>query len=157
MSHTLGDAHTNSRRWFPPRRQNLYIATRTTLDQPPVCFSPTEEVNLRASIQYASYYSIFWRINNQRAPFWPRVIETKSGQNVVFDLGGSTGRFRACLFLRTQRALLCGEVFVRALDEVAAFLSKWMTRSHNLAGVVQVNILRRAYCDRSLFSRGFII
>ena len=46
-------------------------ATRITFDQPPLWFCPTEEIKLRASIQYASYYSIFWRTNNQQAPFWP--------------------------------------------------------------------------------------
>ena len=75
------------------------------------------------SIQCASYYSIFWRINNQQAPFWPRVIETKSGQNMVFDLGGSD-RLRACPFLGTWRALPCGKVFVGALDEAVAFFGE---------------------------------
>ena len=39
----------------------------------------------------------------------------------MFDPGGSTGRLRACPFLGTWRALLCGETFVRALDKAAAF------------------------------------
>ena len=73
-------------------------ATRTTFDQPPLWFCLTEKTNLRTSIQYAPYNSIFWRINNQQAPFWPRVIEKKSGQNLVVDPGGSTGRLRACPF-----------------------------------------------------------
>ena len=40
------------------------------------------------------------RINNQLAPFWRRVIQTKSRQTPVFDPGDSTGRLRACPFLR---------------------------------------------------------
>ena len=59
---------------------------------------------------YVPYISSFGEINNQQAPFWPRAIETKSGQNLVFDSGGSTGRLRACPFFGTWRALLCGEV-----------------------------------------------
>ena len=38
----------------------------------------------------------------------------------MFDPGDSTGRLRACPFLRTLRALLCGELFVRALDVAGA-------------------------------------
>ena len=33
-----------------------------------------------------------------------------SGQSRTFDPGGSQGRFHACPFLGTWRALLCGEV-----------------------------------------------
>ena len=125
-------------------------ATRITFDQPPLWFCPTEEINFRTSIQYSSYYSIFWRINNQQAPFWPRVIETKSGQNLVFDPGGSTGRLRACPFLEMWCALFCGKVFVRALDEAAVFFGGWITWSH-LEGEEQANRLRRTYSGRSLF------
>ena len=32
----------------------------------------------------------------------------------MFDLGGSTSRLRACPFLETWRALLSGELFVKA-------------------------------------------
>ena len=128
-------------------------ATRTTSDQPPLWFCPTEEKKIRTPILYASCYSIFWGINNQQAPFWSRVIEKKTGQNLVFDPGGSTGRLRACPFWGTWRALLCGEVFVRALDEATACFGGWMTRSHQLAGEVQANHLRRAHCGRSLFLR----
>ena len=39
----------------------------------------------------------------------------------MFDPSGSTGRLCACPFLGTWRALLCGEVIVRVLDEIAAF------------------------------------
>ena len=107
-------------------------ATRTTLDQPPVWFYPTEETNLRTSVQYASYDSISWRINNQQVSFWPRAIEIKLGQNLVFDPSVSTRRLRACPFLGTWRVLLCGEISVRALDAAEAFFGGWMTRSHYL-------------------------
>ena len=71
----------------------------------------------------------------------------------MFDPGDSTGNLRACPFLETWRALLCGEVFARALDEAAALSGEWITRVHRLAGEVQVNRLRRTYCGRSLFLR----
>ena len=86
-------------------------ATRITFDQPPLRFYSTEETNSkRAPIQYALYCSSFLRNNLLAAPACRRVIETKSGQNLVFDPGGSKGRLRACPFLVTRRALLCGEV-----------------------------------------------
>ena len=103
-------------------------ATRTTFDQPPLWFYLTEGTNLRTQALYASYYSSFGWIHNPQAPFWPRVIGTKSGQNLVFDPGGSTGGLRACPFLGTWRALLCGEVHVRALEEAAACFEGWMIR-----------------------------
>ena len=83
-----------------------FTATRTTSDQP----------------------HLWGGKNNQQAPFWPTIIETKSGQNLVFDLDGSTDRLRVCPFLGTWRALLCGGVIVRALDEAAAFFGGSMTR-----------------------------
>ena len=102
-------------------------ATMTILRQLSLWFCSAEETNLRTSVQYASYNNIFWRINNQQAPFWSRVIKPKSGQNLLFGSGGSTGCLRACPFLGTWRALLCGEVYVRALDEAEAFFRGWMT------------------------------
>ena len=120
--------------------------------QPHRRFCPTEETNSRTSTQYASYYSTFWRISKLlAAPSCRRVIETKSRQTRVFDLGGSTGHLRACSFWGMWRALLCGEVFVRALDKAAAFFGGWMTQSHHLAGEVQANRLRHTYCGRWLF------
>ena len=44
---------------------------------------------------YVSYFRRLGWINNQQAPFWPRVIETKSGQNKMFYPGDSQGRLRA--------------------------------------------------------------
>ena len=74
-------------------------ATKTTLHQLSLRFCLTEATNLTTSTIYVSYFSSFGWINNQQAPFWPRVIRTKSGQNRMFDSGGSKGRLRACLFL----------------------------------------------------------
>ena len=61
-------------------------ATRAIFHRLPLWFCPTEEMNFRmTSIQYATYYSSFWK-----------VLETKSRQTLVFDPGGGTGRLRAC-------------------------------------------------------------
>ena len=154
MSLILGDAHTKSCRWLTFRRQSS-TTTRITYNQPHIRFYQTEETNSkRTSTQHASYYSGSWRIRNQLAAlFCRRVIETKSGQTLVFNPGSSTGHLRACLFLGTWQALVCGEIFVRALDEAAALFGGWLTRIHCLAGEVQANRLRRTYCGRSLFLR----
>ena len=69
-----------------------------------------------------------------------KVLQTKSMQTLVFDPGGLKVCLRASPFLETWRALLCGEIFVRALDETAAFIGKWMTRSHHVAEEVQAII-----------------
>ena len=83
-------------------------ATRTIFHQPPLWFCPTEGMNSRTSIQYATtYYSSFWKI---------KVLETKLRQTLVFDPGGSTARLRACSFLVGWCALLYGEVFIWAPD-----------------------------------------
>ena len=66
-----------------------------------------------------SYNSSFW-LNQLPSPSWRRVIQPKSRQELVFDPGGSTGRFCACPFFGTWRALLCRKVIVRGLDEAAA-------------------------------------
>ena len=105
-------------------------ATRTTFDRPPLRFYSTEETNSKRSpIQYVLYYSsFFWRNNLLAAPSCRRVVETKSGQNMVFDPGGSKGRLHAYPFLETWHALLCGEVYVRVLEEAAALFGGWMIR-----------------------------
>ena len=103
-------------------------ATRITFYQPRLRFCPTEETNSeRTSIQYASYYSSFWRIKNQLPPFWRRVIETESRQTLVFDSGGSTGRLRASPFMETWRALFCGDLFVRVPDVAGVFFGRMRT------------------------------
>ena len=72
----------------------------------------------------AWYDSSFRRNKLLTAPSCRRVIETKSGQNKMFDAGGSEGRPRAFPFLGTSRALLCGEVMGvgAAGDDLQRFL-----------------------------------
>ena len=53
-------------------------------------------------------------------------------QTLMFDSGGFKGRLCACPLLGTWHALLCGELFVGALDEATAVFGRWMTRSHYL-------------------------
>ena len=69
----------------------LEMRTSTTAGGLPLWFCPTVEKKMGTSILYTSYDSIFWWINNQQAPVWPRAIETKLGKNLVFDPGGFTG------------------------------------------------------------------
>ena len=78
-------------------------ATRIIFYPLPRRFCPTEETNSETkSIQYATH-SDFWKM---------KALESKSRQPLVIDPGSSTGRLRACPFLGTWYALLCGEVFV---------------------------------------------
>ena len=51
----------------------------------------------------------------------------------MFDPGGSTDRLRACPFLGTWRALLCGEFFVRAPDGTRGWsgFGRRMTSEYN--------------------------
>ena len=88
-------------------------ATETTSNEPLLRFYATEETNpkekkLWASIPSAWYNSSFWKL--LPAPSGLRVIETKPMQNRMFDPGGSQGHPRACPFLGSRRALVCGEV-----------------------------------------------
>ena len=89
----------------------ISTATKTTFNQPPLRVS-TEETNCKkTSTPYVSHDSSFFQKNNlHAASSCRRVIETKSGENRTFDSGSSLGRLRACPFLRSWRALLCGEV-----------------------------------------------
>ena len=89
-------------------------ATWTTLDRPAFWFCLTEEKTMGISTTSALYDRIFWGENLLVVPSCRRIIETKSGQNKMFDPGGSEGRLRACPCLETWRELLCGEVHVRA-------------------------------------------
>ena len=88
--------------------------TRINYYQSLLRFCVIEETNYeRTSIQYVTYYSSFWWINNQRAaPFWRRIMQTKLRQTLIFDPGDSTGRLHACPFLGTWRALFCEKVLV---------------------------------------------
>ena len=85
-------------------------ATNTTFHQLPLWFCLTEKTNLRTSILYVSYFSSFGWIDNQQAPFWPRIIETKSRETRMFDPSGSKGCLCACPFLGAWRALLYAKV-----------------------------------------------
>ena len=85
-------------------------ATRTTFHQLPLWFCLAEETSSRTSFLYVSYFSSFGWTNNQQVPSWPRVVETKSRQDLVFYIGGSTGRLRACpLFGNVARVALWGD------------------------------------------------
>ena len=89
-------------------------ASETTLDEPPPRFCPNEETDLEPNCKktltpYASFdSSSFWKL--LAAPYCRRIVDTKSRQNMTFDPGGSRGHLRACLFLGSWRALVCGEV-----------------------------------------------
>ena len=98
-------------------------ATETNFNQQPLRFCTTEETgseassketNLRILTPYALHdSSVFQESNLPYTPYCRRVVETKSRQNRTFDPGGSQGHPRACPFLGSGRALVCGEV-VRA-------------------------------------------
>ena len=95
-------------------------ATRTTCNEPLLRFYATEEMNpkenskkenLWTSTPYASYdSSVFQESNLSAAPYCRRVVETKSRQSRTFDPDGSQGHLRAYPFLRSWRALVCGEL-----------------------------------------------
>ena len=86
-------------------------AATTTFNQPPLRLDSTEETSLPTPILSVSHdSSFFWKKNPPAVPSCRRVIEAKSGQNRTFDPSGSQGRLRACLFLGTWRAFLCGKV-----------------------------------------------
>ena len=67
------------------------IATMTTFTQPPLRLYSNEETNSKKTpTLYVSYDSSFFQMNNLPAvPYCRRVIETKSGENRMFDPGGS--------------------------------------------------------------------
>ena len=90
-------------------------ATKITFNEPPLRFSSTKETNLKETnvwtlVPSAWYDSRFWKNKLLAAPSCRRVIEQKSRQNRTFDPGDFQGRLRACPFLGSWRALLCGEV-----------------------------------------------
>ena len=95
-------------------------ATRTTSNEPLLRFYATKEMNpeedsknenVRTSTPYASYdSSVFQQSNLSAAPYCQGVLETKSRQNRTLDPGGLQGHLRACPFLGSWRALVCGEV-----------------------------------------------
>ena len=92
-------------------------ASETTLNNPPLRSCPTEETDLepnckKTSTAYALFDSrSFWRL--LAAPYCRRGVDTKFRQNRTCGPGGSRAYLRACSFLGSWRALICGEV-VRA-------------------------------------------
>ena len=92
------------------------IATKTTFNQPSLrLYSAEETDSKKTSTLYVSYDSSFFQKNNlPAASYCRRAIETKSGEKRMLDPGGSQGHLRACPFLGSWRALLCGEIRVRA-------------------------------------------
>ena len=70
-------------------------------------------------------------------------------QNLKFDPSGSKCRLRACPFLGTWRALLCGELLIleRLLATCNVFF-KVGRLGHQLAGEGQANRLRRIAVNR---------
>ena len=91
-------------------------ATKTTFHKSPLLLYATEEGNSKTRNLWTStppaWYddSSFRRSKLFSAPSCQRVIETISRQNRTFDPGGSQGRLRACPFMGTWHALICGEV-----------------------------------------------
>ena len=89
-------------------------ATETTSNEPFLRFCATEETNAKEKsswtlIPSASYdSSVFQERNLSATPH--KIVETKSRQNGTFDSGGSRGYLRACPFLGSWCALVCGEV-----------------------------------------------
>ena len=90
-------------------------ATETNFNQPSHRFCSTAEMDLEAnckktSTPYVSYdSSAFQDSNLLAAPYCRRVVKIKSSRNRTFDPGGSQGHLRACPFLGSWRALVCGE------------------------------------------------
>ena len=108
-------------------------ASETTSNQPPLRFCSIEETDLEAknpwiSISSASYdsSSVLQERNLSATPYCRGAVDTKSRQNRTFDSGGSQGHLRACPFLGSWRALVCGEVLRAgaAGDELQRFFGR---------------------------------
>ena len=77
-------------------------ATRTTFDYSTLwCCQTKEMYSKRTSVPSAWYDTSFRRNKLLAAPSCRKVIEKKSGQNRMFDAGGSQDRLRVCSFLGT--------------------------------------------------------
>ena len=70
----------------------------------------------------------------------------------MFDLGGSTGRLRACPFLGTWRALLCGELLILERLEEAGVCFGWKDGS---GVILQERERRIVYAVRIAVDRCF--
>ena len=134
------------------------IVTRATYNNPPLRLYSTEETNpkktsLRTPILSVSCDSSFRRNKLLAVPSYRRVIETKYGQNRMFDPGGSQGHPRACPFLATWRALLFGDIMRvgAAGDDLQRFQridDSWFKNSQKK----ETNRSCHTYCDQSFFS-----
>ena len=135
-----------------------FRTARIIFYQPRLRFCPTEETHSeRMLTQYALYYNNNFCLNQLPASSWRRVIRTKSRQK-----SGSKRRLRACPFLGTWRALLCGEILVlkRPVAICSVFLAGRMTRESSCRTEEGPrNIIFRSevhatctYFGRSLFS-----
>ena len=124
-------------------------ATKITFNEPPLRFYSTVEPNpketqLWASLPSACDDSSFRRNKLLAAPSCKRVIETKSGQNRTFDLGGSQGRLHACPFWdRGARCFVWRSIL--GLDETAVFFGGSMIQDSNAFRRAVRAKLRRAY------------
>ena len=134
------------------------IVTRTTYNQPPLRLYSTGETNSkkthsRTPILSVSYDSRFRRNRLLAAPSCRGFVEAKYGQNRTFNPGGSQARPRACSFLGTWRALLCGEVMRVGVagDDLQRFWRIDDSRFKNLQEK-ETNRLRHTYCGQSFFS-----
>ena len=118
-------------------------ATETNFNQPPLRFCSTEETDVEAktswtSVLSASYdsSSVFQERNLSATPYCRRVVDTKPRQNRTFDPGGPRGHLRACPFLRSWRALVCGKVIGAgaAGEELQRFIGRGLLALCNKAG-----------------------
>ena len=86
------------------------IDTKITFNQPPLRLYSTEETNSKKiSTPYVSYDSSFFQMNNLPAvPSGLRVIKTKSGENRMFNPGGSRLSSRLPVFGIVVHVSFCG-------------------------------------------------
>ena len=122
------------------------IATRTTFNQPTLRLYSIKETNSKTPTPYVSYDSSFFQTNNLPAALSCRgVIETKSGENRMFDPGGSHGRLRACPFWDRGARCFVGR-FMLGLGEAAALFGGSMIRdSKSFRRAVRAKYLCRGY------------
>ena len=127
------------------------IATMTTYNQPPLRLYSTEETdskktNLRARIIYVSYDSSF-------LPAAPPAGGSRQNPGKTIRLVLAVlGRLRACPFLRTWRALLCGEIMRVGAggDDLQRFFRGSIIRDSNTFRSGTGEYLRRTYSGQSL-------
>ena len=104
------------------------VATKTTFNPPPLRLYSTEETNSKkTSTQSVSYdSSFFWKNNLPVAPSCRRVIETKSGQNSIFDPGSSRSFPRLPVFWERGTRCFVGRLYVlERLVAICSAFSGW--------------------------------